>query len=82
MYILLATILGANAMAPAPFSILKEQIDEASFSSEQLTIISGASRYNQFTSLQINELLEEISFSDNQLDALRILAPTISDHEN
>ena len=82
MLFLLFNLVDANAMAPAPFSMLQQRLEDASYSSEQLLLLSSLGEDTSFTCSQVQLLLEEISFSKEKLSALQSLSPKISDIEN
>jgi len=82
MLLILGTLLNAQAMAPAPFSMLQQRMEDTAFSSEQLLLISSVADNHDFTANQTLQLIEEIAFSKDQLQALQTLAPQITDIEN
>lgn len=69
------------AMPSSDFQLLKNQVDDASFSSDKQSIIEMAIQRSTFTCDQIKVLLSAISFESDQLNALRTLAPKIEDPE-
>ena len=66
-------------MPASDFSQLKSQVQQASFSSEKLSILSLSSQTATFTAAQIKVLISGISFASDQLEALEILAPRLED---
>jgi hypothetical protein len=69
----------AFAMPSADFVQLQEQIQNSSFSSDKTSVIQLAAKNSTFEADQIKTLIKDISFTDDQLNALRILAPTLED---
>ena len=67
------------AMPSNDFELLTEQIEEASFNSDKLSIVDLASQHNTFTCDQVAEIIGHLSFDSDQLEALNILAPRIED---
>jgi hypothetical protein len=82
MLFLFINLFDAKAMAPAPFSMLQSRLEDASFSSEQLLLLTSLGEHTTFTCSQVSILLEEISFSKDKLKAVTALSPKISDIEN
>jgi hypothetical protein len=82
MLFLLINLFDAKAMAPAPFSMLQTRLEDASFSSEQLLLLSSLGEHTTFTCNQVQLLLEEIAFSKDKLNALQTLSLKITDIEN
>jgi hypothetical protein len=83
----------APAAAPAPqpakqpmsssrFARLMEQVEDASFQSERNEVLRVAAERNYFRCKQAGQVLSTISFADEKLSALRILAPRLVDPEN
>lgn len=71
----------ALAMQDASFERLLGQLDGA-FSSDQVNLVRSAAQANTFRSHQVRTMLEHLSFSSTQLEALRIVADRIEDPEN
>jgi len=70
------------AMSESRFQKLLSQVKESSFADERNAILETAARHNYFTCDQVGRVLDTISFADEKLSALRILAPRIVDKEN
>lgn len=73
MKLLLALMLFARmalAMPASSFESLVSQVDDASFSSDKIDTIRSAAQTNTFTAAQAARLLEQISMSSDQMDAL------------
>lgn len=71
-----------QAMAPGRFKKLLKQVKSKSFEDERNAVLSTAAKRNHFSCKQVGRVLSGISFGDEQLSALRILAPRIVDKEN
>lgn len=69
-------------MAKDRFEVLLAQLNQESFEEERNAILSTAARRNFFTAAQVKRVLQPLSFGDEKLSALRILAPKIVDKEN
>ena len=78
MFSLLCT-LSAFSMPSSDFTVLQDQVQDASFSSEKFSVIQLATRTSTFTAAQIKELISEISFASDQIEALEMLAPRLED---
>ena len=79
---LLSALPNAFAMNETTFGRLLEQLRNVSFSSEQLAVIRSAAVANTFSSEQVRRVLAELSFSSDQLEALRLMSPQLEDPEN
>jgi hypothetical protein len=79
----LALLLGnlGVAMEPRAFQRLLESIDNA-FMSDRLVVIQTAAPTNTFSSEQVVELLQTLSFSSEQVEALETLALRLEDPQN
>ena len=66
-------------MPASDFSQLKNQINQASFSSEKLSILQLSAQSSTFTADQIKDLISDISFASDQIEALEVLAPKLED---
>jgi len=83
MYALLAAaLLDAYAMPADAFNRLKDQVEDEGFASGKTRLIATAASTNTFTASQVAQLLEEIPFAKNQLEALRAVASRIEDPAN
>lgn len=69
-------------MSPADFNQLVGQVSDESFADDQLSVISLAVRSNLFTVNQLNRLIELFSFSDEQIECVRVVYPKVVDKEN
>ena len=69
----------AYSMPASDFSQLKNQVQNASFSSEKLSILQLSAQNSTFTADQITTLIKDISFASDQLEALEVLAPKLED---
>ena len=78
MFIFLFSLF-SYSMPPSDFTQLKNQINQASFSDEKLSLIELSSRNSTFTADQIKILISDISFASDQIEALEILAPRLED---
>ncbi|MFT6161267.1 MAG: hypothetical protein ACI855_004214, partial [Myxococcota bacterium] len=72
----------AFAMPQSSYDSLVRQVDGESFSDDQLTVLRTAASANTFSPRQAAGLLNEFSFSSDQLSALRILAPRLEAGDN
>jgi hypothetical protein len=72
----------AGAMPDASHRQLLVAIDAASFSDDKLSLIRAAAASNNFTISQTAAILEKLSFSSDQLEALALLRPRIVDPQN
>jgi hypothetical protein len=80
----LAILLFCNlgfAMEPRAFQRLLQSLDDA-YMSDRLLIIQTAAPTNTFSSEQVVELLNTLSFSSEQVEALEALALRLEDPQN
>lgn len=70
---------GNRAMSPGEFRQLKSAVADAAFDSSKVDVIRTAARHNSFTSEQVEDLLDGITFSDGKLQALAAVADKIVD---
>ena len=73
---------GPVPIAPSAFARLVSTVSNASFSDDKLNAIRAAAGGNYFTVAQVGQLVDEISFSKDQVEAVRILRPRIVDPGN
>ena len=71
-----------GAIDAASFDALVVGIVDASFSDDKLTLITAAAARNRFTCAQVVEIIDQLSFSSDQLEALAALRPSIIDPHN
>lgn len=71
-----------RAMRGKDFSMMYKIVKKYSFDYEKIDIISVASIGSYFSSRQCAELLSLISFNDNRLEALEVMAPRIVDDKD
>ena len=71
-----------QAMSESRFNSLLGQVKDASFEDERTAVLDTASKRNYFNCDQVGRVLGVISFSDEKISALRILAPRLVDKEN
>lgn len=71
--------LFSYSMPASDFAQLKNQVNQASFSSEKLSVLQLSAQNTTFTADQIKSLISGISFASDQLEALEILAPKLED---
>jgi hypothetical protein len=64
------------------FQNLSITLEESHFDDEQLRILRSLPEDTTLTMAQSIEILERFSFSSNQISALRIIAPFITDRSN
>ena len=64
------------------FLAAKEAVEDAPFSDDKLAIIRDVARGWLLTTRQAIELAEEVTFSDDRVDALVAMYPSIVDPEN
>jgi hypothetical protein len=69
-------------IADALLQKLVRNVRKASPSKNKLEIVEEAADYNYFTTDQAMQLLPLISFSDDRMDAVRVLWPRILDRQN
>lgn len=67
----------AFAMPGSSYDSLVRQVDGESFADDQLTVLRTAASTNTFSPSQAAGLLDEFSFSSDQLGALRVMAPRL-----
>jgi hypothetical protein len=76
-------LLISIALMPAPeFDLLKERVSDAAFPEEQLSIIERIPKSSGLSCSQTVRLLEELSFSRDQMTVIQRLIPQIHDLEN
>ena len=73
---------GPQAMADSDFNRLLKTVQDESFSSDQVDIISTAARNNHFTCAQVARLIEPISFGSDQVKAVQAARSAIIDPNN
>lgn len=71
-----------DAMSDKRFAKLLAQVKEASFEDDRTTILTTAARRNWFTCNQLSRIVEVISFGDEKVGAVRVIAPRLVDKEN
>ena len=81
MWMFLFSLITAEAMPNVEFSQLTTTLDHASFSSDQLRILQSLPNNTSLTMSQGIGILEEFSFANDQIKALRIIAPYIHERE-
>lgn len=69
-------------MAPPQFSSLRRAIQSESFSANKLRVLEQATTAHYFICAQVNEVLNDFAFSQDKLQAARLLKPRILDPEN
>lgn len=79
MWMLLFSLVTAEAMPTNQFQTLSASVEDANFGSDQLRIIRNLPDNTTLTVPQAVALLDEFSFASEQLQALEILAPFIID---
>ncbi|MFT5679248.1 MAG: hypothetical protein ACI8RZ_000152, partial [Myxococcota bacterium] len=72
----------AGAISPSGLSQLLTAISAAGFSDDKLALIRTSAASNHFTVSQTVSILEQLSFSSDQLEALALLRPRIIDPVN
>lgn len=71
-----------RAMRDKDFSMMYKIVKKYSFDDKKIDIIRVASIGSYFSSRQCAELLSLISFNDNRLEALEVMAPRIVDDKD
>jgi hypothetical protein len=61
---------------------LVRAVGAESFSSDKLRVVEDAARYHYFTVAQVSQVLNLFSFSDDRMQAVRMLWPRVLDREN
>lgn len=79
MWMLLFSLVTAEAMPTNQFQTLSASVEDANFGSDQLRILRSLPDNTTLTVPQAVTLLDEFSFATEQLQALEILAPFIID---
>lgn len=79
MWMLLFSLVTAEAMPTNQFQTLSASVEEANFGSDQLRILRTLPEDTTLTVPQAVALLDELSFASEQLQALELLAPFIID---
>ena len=72
----------ASAMSSDSLSALIGSLNSVSFSDDKLNLIRATAASNHFTIRQVAAILETLSFSSDQLEALSALRPRIVDPQN
>ncbi|OQY50162.1 MAG: hypothetical protein DRR08_17240 [Candidatus Parabeggiatoa sp. nov. 2] len=70
------------AMNPLEFSQLLNTLDKQGASKDKKALIQTAAAGNTFTCAQVAQILDKLTFPKEQLWALKIFRPRISDREN
>ncbi len=71
-----------QAMSEADFGKLLSQIRNESFADDQLNVIRAAAKRNNFTVDQTARVIGVLTYSDDQISALRIMYPKVVDPVN
>lgn len=82
MLILFCSLFVSEAMPTNQFNDLSITLEESHFDDEQLRILRSLPKNTTLTMVQSIEILEQLSFSKDQISALRIIAPFITDRSN
>lgn len=72
----------AQAMSKVDFSTLIVSLKEQAFTDDKLKVLEAAAAQNAFSAAQAVAILEQITFPDSKLEAVRFLAGKIADKEN
>ena len=77
MLLIIASTLSfpAFAMNPTNFSEFMDSLEEAPFYEEQELLVSSAAENHRFSCEQVEQILQEITFSSDKLRMLRVLIP-------
>lgn len=71
-----------NIMSDGEFNGLKNSIEKVSFESSKKELIEMAALSNEFSSRQVKELLQMLSFENSKLELAKILYPRTCDKNN
>lgn len=71
-----------SAMSGSRFNKLLAQVKGAAFEDDRATILQTAARRNWFSCDQLGRIVAAISFGDEKVGAVRIIAPRLVDREN
>jgi hypothetical protein len=82
MLLFLVSLLTAQAEQTINFPQFLDRVENATFGSEQILILETLPQEEDLRCNQVTQLIEEFSFSADQLKALEILAPHIQDPQN
>lgn len=82
MFLMLISLLQAQAMPEQEFQYLLRRMDDASFTSEQIDILQNLPKSTSIRCAEVVKLIEPISFANDQIAAIKILLPYISDLNN
>lgn len=82
MWMLFCSLLVSEAMPTNQFQNLSVTLKESNFDDDQLRILRSLPETTSLTMAQSIEVLEQFSFSKDQISALRIIAPFITDRSN
>ena len=74
--------LAALPMAEDTFERLEATLRKTPRGGARQALIADAARGNRFSARQVRQLLDHLSFTDEKLQAVRVLAPRLSDPEN
>jgi hypothetical protein len=69
-------------MTDNDFKMLLSDLKEQSFTEEKLSIIGLASSSNNFTVAQVYQIVETIDFTEDRIEAIELLYPSIVDKYN
>lgn len=69
-------------MSDFEFKELYNNVENESFESDKLSILSISSNYNLFSVKQILQILSLFSFSESKIESVRILFPNVIDKQN
>lgn len=79
MWMLLFSLFTAEAMPTNQFQTLMDSVDDAHFGSDQLRIVRSLPTDTTLTITQAVEILESFTFASEQLTALEIISPFVTD---
>jgi flagellar motility protein MotE (MotC chaperone) len=79
MWMLLFSLFTAEAMPTNQFQTLMNSVDDAHFGSDQLRIVRSLPTDTTLTITQAVEILESFTFASEQLTALEIISPFVTD---
>ena len=71
-----------TAMGNSDFRQLMDNIENESFSDDKLTVVRMAAKRSYFTIAQLVQMVSTISFAEDQISAVEIVAPKIVDIQN
>jgi hypothetical protein len=73
---------GPRAMSDAAFASFRGSIERASFAADRLRLIENGAKYRHFTAAQVGQIIEQLPFGAEKVEAGVMLYPRVLDKQN